>query len=456
MKKLISLTIISLLIFPTFVSADGMIHIEDPDMHYWKIHDEKQQLCVINYENGYQKMILAVDFDNMDKDQKGVWIFPVPASTDRTVIDVVKGFPRFWGYDVERKVDETINTMFSVMRLSQIYTFPFFTLRYLWMSGGNIESFGVKGLGGTVDGVTIHERIVKYGVTTELVSTTNGEALYKHLTERKGLNLPDDSISVLDEYVGDDYSFVISWFSGSEKSDIYENNHYYRDRFYDTISVSLTFPTEKIYYPLKPTSVYGSKRVPAVIYVMGHVTPDLYSGIEMDSEVTYFIQNDYYPTEELKSFFDGEQRIEDLKYTKIKINPPSKYLTEDLWIENHSPSEILMKTLIIKYSKVFGLLLFIISSSLASIFAGIVIFRKDKPSLAKFGLFGLWNFLTIIGFAIATLFMKTKKISPELESKLRSKKLKVWDSRKISFIFLFSISFVIITILLQILLQYIF
>ena len=455
MKKLISLIIISLLIFPTFVSADGMIHIEDPDMHYWRIHDEKQQLCAINYENGYQKMILAVDFDNMNKDQKGVWIFPVPAAPDRTVIDVVKGFPSLQGYDVERKVDETINEMFSVMRLSQIYTFPFFTLRYL-MVNSNTESFGVKGLGGTVDGVTIHEHIVKYGVTTELVSTTNGEALYKHLTERKGLNLPDDSISVLDEYVGDDYSFVISWFSGSEKSDIYEDDNYYRDRFYDTVSVSLTFPTEKIYYPLKPTSVYGSKRIPAVIYVMGHVTPDLYPEIEMDSEVTYFIQNDYYPTEELKSFFDGEQRIEDLKYTKIKINPPSKYLTNDLWIESYAPPVVTMRTLAIKYQKTWGLFFFILSSCLASMFAGMIVFRKDRPSLVKFGLFGLWNFLTIIGFAIATLFMKTKRLELNLERKLRRRGLKIWDSRKISFIFLFSISFVIITILFQIILQYIF
>ena len=115
-----------------------------------------------------------------------------------------------------------------------------------------------------------------------------------------------------------------------------------------------------------------------------------------------------------------------------------------------------MRTLAIKYQKTWGLFFFILSSCLASMFAGMIVFRKDRPSLVKFGLFGLWNFLTIIGFAIATLFMKTKRLELNLERKLRRRGLKIWDSRKISFIFLFSISFVIITILFQIILQYIF
>ena len=454
MKKSISFVIIFLLVFPTLVSADGMVHIQDPDMN-WRIHDEKQQFCVINYENGYQNMILAIDIDTLNKDQKGVWIFPVPASPDRTVIDIVREFPNLWGSDVEIEVDQKIFESFSVMRLSQIYTFPSLLWDFLGRGGDIItNSFEGKSLGGTIEGVTIHEYIEKYGVVTELVSTKNGEALYKHLLT-KGLNVPEESKEVIEEYVGDDYSFVISWFSGYDE--IYESNdYYYPERLYNTVGVSLTFPTDKIYYPLKPTSVYGSKRVPTLIYVMGYVTPNLYPEIQMDSEVTYFIQNRYYPTEELKSFFGEKQYIQNLKYTKIKINPPSKYLTKDLWIENYAPTNILMDTWIIQNQLVFGVFFFVLSSFLASVLSGFVIFRRDKPSLIKIGLFGLWNFLTIIGFSIATLFMKTKKLEPEIESKLKSRGLRVWDGRKIPFIILFSISFIIITILFQIILGRIF
>ena len=324
--------------------------------------------------------------------------------------------------------------MFSVMRLSQVYTFPLFIIRYMfgYMGAANIESFGRKGLGGTVDGLTIHERIVKHGVTTELVSARNADALYKHITQRKGLDLPPESKAIIGEYIGQDYSFVVSWFSGDQENTD-PDDYYYRDIYYDTVSVSLTFPTEEIYYPLKPTSVYGSKRVPALIYVMGHVTPNLYPGIEMDSEVTYFIQNSYYPIKELKSFFGGEQRIENLKYTKIKINPPSKYLTQDLWIENSPPPEILMKTSFIENSIAWGLFFFIISSCLASMIAGLIIFNKDRPSMMKFALFGLSNLFTLIGFAIASHVLKIDRRFTKSRI-ISRRKLKFGEIMKRSFI----------------------
>lgn len=455
MKKVISIGLTLLLIFPSIAFADGMIHIEDPDMYYWRVYDENQQLCAINYENGYQNMILTVDINNMNIGQRGVWIFPVPASPDKTVIDIVKGFPNMGGNNVKSQVDGTIFGMFSTIRLSQIYTFPFFILRSFMggsmLSSANIGSYGKDSEG--VQDVTIYEHIEKYGLVTELVSTKNGDSLYNYLTQ-KGLSLPTESKRILDEYVGDDYSFVVSWFSGTQVTPNY--GYYYPERQFDTISISLKFPTEKIYYPLKPTSVYGSKRVPAIIYVMGHVTPKLYPEIKMDSEVTYFVANYYYPQEELKSFFNYKQYFRDLKYTKIKINPPSKYLTQDLWIEMYAPANIVIGTSIINYAFIWGLFFFTLTSYLASMLAGKLTFKKDKSSLNKLGLFGLWNFLTIIGFAIATLFMRTKKLEPELESRLKKSGLKVWDGRKVIFVGLFSIFFLIISFIFQVILHLIF
>lgn len=448
MKKIINLALVFLLISPMFVSADGMIHVEDQYMHSWKIHDEKQQLCVINYENGYQKMILAVDTDSINPKEKAVWIFPVPASPDETVIDVLEGFPNLWGENVEVLSDKKISDIFSIARLSQIYTFPLFNLNYgIISNAGVLEATSKSRSLGGVDGVSIYEHIQKYGVTTEIVGARDGKSLYNYLTRTRGLTLPDSSKSVLDEYTGGDYSFVISWFSGKENDSDYGYPY--------TLGVSLTFPTDKIYFPLKPTSIYGSKRVPAVIYVMGYVTPNLYPSIKSDSQVSYFISSYYSPPYELMDFFNKKD-VKGLKYTKIEINSPSKYLTQDLTMENTVPRKIILDTLIIQYTLIFGVFLFALTSCLASIISGIAIFRNNKPSPIKFALFGLWNFLTIIGFSIAALSIRTKKIEPEMEEKIRNLGLKIWDGRKIFFICLFSILFLILTVLFQVILQYIF
>ncbi len=297
------LFILSSFVFIPPVSADGGMVIYDPDMFRWELQDMNQQLCAINYENGFENMLLSVDVSDLHG-EKAVWIFPVPAKPDKTVIDIIKGFPRLWGYDVKEKTDDTISDAFSVMRLSQVYTFPVF--------------YQLSMMSGIKEGITIHEHIEKMGLTTELVTAKDGNAFYNYLTN-KDLELPSDLKSILDGYIGEEYSFVISWISGVEK---FKQESAIRDRYsriINVVGVSITFPTDKIYFPLKPTSVYESQKIPILIYVMGHVTPELYPEIEKGSQVNYFVQRYYNVPNELSSFFNGKRRIEDLKYTKIKI-----------------------------------------------------------------------------------------------------------------------------------------
>jgi len=437
------LFILSSFVFIPPVFADGGIVIYDPDMFRWELQDMDQQLCAINYENGFENMLLSVDVSDLHG-EKAVWIFPVPAKPDKTVIDIIKGFPRLWGYDVKRKTDETISNTFSVIRLSQVYTFPFILMWYAGTMPKDIE-----------EGITVHEHIEKMGLTTELVTAKDGDAFYNYLTN-KDLDLPSDLKSILEDYIGKEYSFVVSWISDVEK---FKQESAIRDRYgriINVVGVSISFPTDRIYFPLKPTSVYGSKRIPILIYVMGHVTPELYSEIEKESQVNYFIQQYYDVPNELSSFFNGKKEIENLKYTKIKIDAPSRYLTEDLWIKDSAPADVILADFIKRSVWLWGIIFFILSSCLASMFAGIIVFRKDQPSKKKFALFGLWNFLTLIGFAVASIFLRTKKLKPELEQQLKSQGIVVWDDRKILFVFLFTVLFLAITFVFQLVLQFIF
>jgi hypothetical protein len=250
-KSKISLVLASFIllsfVFVPPVSADGGIIIYDPDMSLWELQDMDKQLCAINYENGFENMLLSVDVSNLHG-EKAVWIFPVPAKPDKIAIDIIKGFPRLLGYDIKDKANEKLSDAFLWMSLSQVYTIPFVTLFFLFIPVSIMEAAGIG------REVTIHERIEKMGLITELVTTKDGNAFYNYLVN-KGLDLPSNLKSILEGYIGKEYSFVVSWISDVEK---FKQESTITDRYgnlINTIGVFITFPTDKIYFPLKPTSV---------------------------------------------------------------------------------------------------------------------------------------------------------------------------------------------------------
>lgn len=404
------------LLFTSPVFADGFIYTYDKDT--WSLFNEEQQVCVINYKNGLQNIILTVNTGEL-RGEKAVWIFPVPAKPENIAIDIIKVFPILHGYDVEESAVRLISEIFRDMRW---HLFPLLKPIY-----SGIE----KGSSG-MEGVTIHEIIEKMGLTTGLISSIDGISLSNYLSD-KGLVLEDVSRSILDEYAGKGYSFVVSWISDIKKfkQEQGEIKKGYRQLWAgDTIGVFITFPTDKMYYPLKPTSVYGSKRVPAIIYVMGYVEPELYPEIKMYSEVNYYFQRYPMPQGKLKDFFFGQEMPKDLKYTKIKINPPSKYLTQDLWIKISTPFKVRLADFTSRFILWYGLFFFTISSILASLISGMIIFRSSIISKGKFTLFGLFNFLTIVGFGIATYFLRTKEITEDIKDYVTRNGLSIFEDQR--------------------------
>ena len=456
----IMLLVLSSFVFIQQVSADGMIYVEpdDPDM-YWGLITEYQQLAAINYENGFENMLISVDLPKDVDGEKAVWIFPIPSTPDRVVIDVLKGYPTLDGDDIDREYEDTLNNVGLVM--VGYSTFPLCVPIV-------VESFSAS-TGATVrddldpmEYVIIHERIEKMGLTTELITTRDQASLSQYI-QSKGLKLPPNSQNILDEYIGQNYSFVVSYINNltqfrreaqtNKTHERYRNGvplRYWlgiqdRNRSETPVGVFVKFPTKEIYFPLKLTSVYGNKSIPLLIYVVGHVTPKLYSGIE-SAQVTYYSYDHWYyePPDELRSFFNGKDRIDNLNYTKIKLIVPSKHLTEDLWIKNSAPLSVPIKMFLASNPWLWGIILFVILSMLSSLLAGIISFRKNPLPRKKLMLYGLWNCLTFIGFLIAVIFMKTRPIDPKLRAQLKSQGLNVSprDRRKILYIFLFYVFFI--------------
>ena len=195
--------------------------------------------------------------------------------------------------------------------------------------------------------------------------------------------------------------------------------------------VFVTFPTKKIYYPLFPTSVYRSETIPVTIRVMGFVNPKVFKHIKSYTKVEHFIDDNVRLDDELKNFYSGP--AENVKYTKIEINAPSKFLTDDLWISSRAPLKTYYSSFIAQHPLINEILLLILSSIITCVMTGWIVFRelRSKNGILKLALIGLSNCLSIIGLVIATVLFRTKAKDKNIASLLNEIRQKgyIWKRR---------------------------
>lgn len=389
------------------VSADGMSFMGDPDMMV--LQPEHDQTGAVFYENGYENLLLSVSLDWSLAGNQSVWIFPVPAQPHMVHIDLLKGFPT---YDGTRVPDLYAQQIGMVALASASYaTFPLAT-PYFLLAGVGISrgSGGFAGAPPQSHGdVIIYERVDKMGLSTELVTAKNASALTAYLSGR-GFVIPRESLAMLEDYIAQDYSFVITSVGNvtryREQFPVHSPENYgpvYRDSGSDDVlGVFVRFPTDRIYFPLKPTRAYGAREIPLLLTVNGHVTPQLPAGVQPYAAVMYMADDSYTPPNHLKDFFNDHAEVTPHAYTKILIAGPAHNYTEDLWLDTRVPPEVSAKLDMIRYYPLAGVILYIIFSAVASLLAGLFVFTRGSVSCRQLVRQGLWNCATMIGFVYAT------------------------------------------------------
>jgi hypothetical protein len=413
----------TLLVIPNLALSDGMIIRPDPYSDRWDYLNESNQQAFINYEDGLVKMILSIGMEEVSGN--AVWIFPVPAEPNKVVIDIVTKMPRLSGEEITKKAKSNLFDIKKVLPATQIYTIPFIVwwgimVTYEEPVGGLSVAFPL-GMGRVIEtDVITYEHLEKEGVTTEIITAKTAQALYQYL-QNKNLKVEEGSIPVLDYYIGKEFTFVVSWIS--ETTAVTPT---LKQR-----GVFVTFPTQKIYYPLLLTSVYGSKVVPATIRIIGHRSPKIFKDIKNYTETKYFINGNVTIEEELKGFYKGP--IKNVKYTKVEIKAPSKFLTDDLWISPRAPLKTYYSSFVAQHPFFSGIFLLILSSIITGIIAGGIVFRdlRNKNSIFKLALIGLSNCLSIMGLLITTFIVGTKARDENIVSLLNKLKQKgyVWKRR---------------------------
>ncbi len=520
------LVALGILFSPCLVSADGALM--EPERDGWNYSLEKSQQAFINYENGLEKMILGIE---MDENKKGLfWIFPVPAVPNKISIDIIDDFPDIDGTEIS---DKARYNLAAIIFFMSTHHFAFYYQGIIdILAGAGDSEYGTtmrnKNELGRNDDVKIYKHIDKEGVSSEIITARNADSLYNYLNN-KGLTIQKGSVPVLNNYMGKNYSFIVSWINQegatpasskykiitkkikktneellmnvpqevvdrminklvqglpdiqkyflehprdvqgyvkdhpwaysivieylqsepnfsfkeiTEKKPILSKEHNYPQK-----GVSVTFPTQKIYFPLLPTSVYGSKNIPAVIRVIGYVTPQIFPDIKNYTEIKYYIGGMFRNPDRFKNLFDNQEKT--FKYTKIKIDAPAKFFTDDLWIKTHTPFKTYYILLFSEHPFIAGVILFVLISVTMSLLIGLIVFKKLRKKPLKLILLGLANFLTIVGLTIFVLLTNTKEKDEEAEKivdELRRKGY-YWRSR-VALILFVIISFFLLDLLL--------
>ena len=473
---------------PESVFADGLA-IKYSDR--WDYSDETNQQAFINYEQGLQKMIISVGLD-AENSEGVVWLFPVPADPSKVVIDVVKSVPQLSGEEISQKAKSNLDGITRSLLSTQIYT-----VVVLLPNTG--QFIGVEGITGDVvvyehiekEGITsetitaktatgLYDYLKSKGLKIESGSIPAlGQYIGREFSfVASWISSPKKTISTEDivDYFDFWHSYpefrklvdslqqkypdfrgarIASDYLKSEKGEavlqeliqaiesnpavIAELHSASRLLGKETILIDqrgifVTFPTKDIYFPMLPTSVYGSKTIPVTIRVIGHVSPKVFQDIKSYTKTEYYIDNHADFGEDLKNFYGGESK--NVKYTKIDISAPSKFLTDDLWIGRHSPLKTYYSSFVAMHPGICTILLLILSSFITGILAGWTIFKELRKNIVKLGLVGLSNCLSLVGLIVVTHFNMPK------------------GKRQFTFVALFSLSFLIVSYLVVQLIEF--
>ncbi len=271
----ISISLLFLLPFLGQVSGDGCVMTVYEDLSFIL---EEDQTAFIAYEDGIQKMSISINLQG-ESGRKAAWILPIPSDPDNIQMAIETASPSLEGEDIQERADEEFDRIRKeemILYLSSAV--PMGRAVAGWMLYINTLSdtsdhLGYEGQGEDL-GVLVHMETNLMGIYSELISASSGESVYEYMSS-KGLDVEDGMIGPLDHYVSNDFSFILTWLEDLEDERV-------------TPGIYVQFPTERIYYPMLLTSVYGDEKVPVNIVIVGAAIPDLNPEIENDVRVRYF------------------------------------------------------------------------------------------------------------------------------------------------------------------------
>lgn len=383
MKNHICLLIatVAVLSVSTLAYGDGKAFFSKDRQTYFPALEHEQR-ATIAYKDGIEHLVLAITLDLKD-DEHGVWIFPVLGNPNQIRLSLIDRYPQFNGEDPREIVAEKFDTVNFAVTATQVWP--------ILVGGFTMAGKSMIHSGTTADA---------WGIHTEIVGGDSIEELQAYLTD-KGTNISRSELETFNDYIGKNHSLIVAWISSKESAQkefakFIETG----DRKERCPCVYVQFPTDRPFFPLKPTSTYGEETIGVFITAIGHwkSTSDLFT-------VHYYEQEIVDPN--LPSEFQALVRHPGVSYTLFEgWNVTAKYLEEDLWLE---PTKIKGWD----YAKFWGrlpkwvwpIMSLSLLISLSYCCGGLMGMWALKSWKSGTNL-GLWNVLSIVAFIFAIKYSK--------------------------------------------------
>lgn len=430
------IVVLLLLLTSPIVLADGKV-FKGFDVSSFVPVPEESQHAVIVHDRGREGMLLAVNF-NLEGNEKAFWLFPVPGRPEEVKADVIDTFPQINGIQPAAFAKMKFQLLFDCQMLSQLYTWPFMCF---------MSSLGKAGMD-----INIHSVVEKDGLRIETLTAGTLLSLNEHLKD-KGIDIADSELAVFSDYLNDQYSLIFVEIASRDEllKQFPDYPSFQRGEDGRWPCVFVEFPSEEIFFPLKPT---GSYQEPIRIFVK--VLKYVKSKQELDDSWHL----GYY------HLIDAEEALPDVLIPYVTEQPPcytlfrfygdASQLTDDLWMIPHVPNRVRYAQFINSFAG-FGrgsviiitwLAFFLFQSWACAGLAGFLCYRKWNPYAGL----GLGNIATLFG---VYLLAKYCKRFPETnyrddEQSMKSFRLYRYRESEISrthFLFLFSLLFMISSIL---------
>ncbi len=356
-----------------------------------RVQEGEQRVAIIA-RDGREKMIIAVNLPLEDADN-ALWIFPVPSTPAQVKLDFIEQFPRFFGRDPRPAAADQFYGFGILLRSTQLWLLPIDIL------------FGIPNLLRSGRDFPAKAEVSKWGLSAEAVTVKSVEGLAAFLREKK-VGIARDQLRSFEPYFSNRYALVVVRISSREQ--LLKEFPDYQQGGSRWPCVLVDFPTERAFYPLRPTSAYGDAMARVRLYVVGYVEPQTHNALGSFLNVGYYhsggIDPDSLPRSAL--FLSKEFR-----YTTIVIGGkpeqrslpgvPARLLTEDLWLVPANPVGV-------RFAEAVNSLGDWPFVSLPGWIALLSYLAAGMAGLSRFGRWrgyarlGLWNCLSLIAVAIAS------------------------------------------------------
>ena len=366
------------------------------------IVEESEQVAFISWKDGIEQMVIKIGAKTAaNEGNTFVWIFPVPADPKDVNVHHIKTLRYDIGGTelykaVRRDVAEEAGKIFA---LSQIWPIIPYMIAKQMLEPSDWETSRDGVLASTNYGVTVHKKVDKYGLVSEVITAKDADGLRRYIKGKHGVELPREIEEVFSDYIGKNFTFVVTESNGLP--DVYEIVEYWYGSpraFMDdpaensgspkAMAVMVEFPTDRPYFPMKPTSVYGSSTIPITVCIDGFWEPNTWKEIKDKIKVEHRVEG--YPPR-IKG--GGNFRGQFDKFTIVFVKAPSKYLKEDFYFESSSTAEKV--NAIREHAAVVGIGIMLIIFGLSGAITWAVLSRR-REELRKYITAGMASILTPI------------------------------------------------------------